>query len=174
MFGSSSEAFSLLVGWINSLFLVTAVQKLPSAGARWHAASWKGCVGKNAPVHHVLLTPLWWPQKLNRPVSIKIIYCRCSFHSQSAKKVHNVMFADAFTSGSAGSFFDRTNMRRGDKWSVFLTKIPLTVSLFFFPLFSSQGLATHGSCNSLRCCHCPLRPKNRSSANFKGTKAPRS
>lgn len=34
--------------------------------------------------------------------------------------------------------------------------IPMTVSLFFFPLFSSQGLAAHGSCNSLRCCHCPL------------------
>lgn len=33
----------------------------------------------------------------------------------------------------------------------------MTVSLFFFPLFSSQGLAAHGSCNSLRCCHCPLR-----------------
>lgn len=28
--------------------------------------------------------------------------------------------------------------------------------LFFSPLFSSQGLAAHGSCNSLRCCHCPL------------------
>lgn len=29
--------------------------------------------------------------------------------------------------------------------------------LVLFPLFSSQGLAAHGSCNSLRCCHCPLR-----------------
>lgn len=37
-----------------------------------------------------------------------------------------------------------------------LAKIPMTVSLFFFPLFSSQGLAAHGSCNRLRCCHCPL------------------
>lgn len=39
VFDSSSEASSLLVGWIYSLFLVTAVKKLPSAGARWHAAS---------------------------------------------------------------------------------------------------------------------------------------
>lgn len=39
---------------------------------------------------------------------------------------------------------------------LWLAKIPMTVSLFFFPLFSSQGLAAHGSCNSLRCCPCPL------------------
>lgn len=34
--------------------------------------------------------------------------------------------------------------------------LTMTISLFFFPLFSSQGLAAHGSCNSLHCCPCPL------------------
>lgn len=29
---------SLLVRWVYSLFLVTAVKKLPSSGALWHAA----------------------------------------------------------------------------------------------------------------------------------------
>lgn len=39
---------------------------------------------------------------------------------------------------------------------LWLAKIPMTISFFFFPLFSSQGLAALGSCNSLRCCPCPL------------------
>lgn len=56
---------------------------------------------------------------------------------------------------------------------LWLAKIPVTVSLFFFPLFSSQGLAAHGSCNSLRCCHCPpTSHKSRSSASFWGVTGP--
>lgn len=36
---SSVEASGLLSCWVSSLFLVTAVPKLPSTGALWHAAA---------------------------------------------------------------------------------------------------------------------------------------
>lgn len=35
--------------------------------------------------------------KIKSSLFHKILYCRCSLHRQSAKMVHNVMFADAFT-----------------------------------------------------------------------------
>lgn len=44
---STLKASGLPSCWISSLFLVTAVKKLPSTGALWHAAAWtEGCVGQ--------------------------------------------------------------------------------------------------------------------------------
>lgn len=48
----------------------------------------------------------------------------------------------------------------------------MTISLFSFPLFSSQGLAAHGSCNSLCCCHCPLSHVKEQAVSFRGINAP--
>lgn len=48
------------------------------------------------------------------------------------------------------------NLRRG-AGKLFMAWQKLRIwHVFSFPLFSSQGLAAHCSCNSLRCCLCPL------------------
>lgn len=48
------------------------------------------------------------------------------------------------------------NLRRG-AGKLFMAWHKLRIwHMFSFPLFSSQGLAAHCSCNSLRCCLCPL------------------
>lgn len=71
VYDSSSEAFSLLIGWICSLFLVTAVKKLPSAGARGTLHPERGVCGTDAPVHLDLLSPVRCQSKLHCPSSIK-------------------------------------------------------------------------------------------------------
>lgn len=125
------EVKVLIVYWISSLFLVTAVQTSIIWGSLARCPK-EGCMG-------LTLLCTFSCLRTNRT------YPMFTLLQYRYKIVHYILYFKLFASMSV---LDYLNLRRG-AGKLFKAWQKLRIwHMFSFPLFSSQGLAAHCSCNS--------------------------
>lgn len=146
---------SLLVHWVYSLFLVTAVKKLPSSGALWHAAWKEGCVGRmllrtfsyvsfTEDLPHITLLSTRW--LINCVAVLLVLFCKMIHLDMFCRCICVEQWQLSSVRSTEASGWLIFNLRRGDKWSVLTCQNSYDCILV---LFSPLLLSGFGSTRQL-------------------------